>query len=251
MSQKLPGQAPKMLSGNGSTPKPRKKRISMRDRMPWLPYVLPLVLFVLLTGLEPTFRAVYPLFYAVKIVLVTVLLVVLWRFLPEAKPNPQGVGLAVALGVLLTVIWVAGDHLTEVAHLHFKFLGGREGYNPLTEIPNVFARDAFIAVRFFGLVIIVPIIEEVFYRGFLLRFVTDPDDFRRIPVGRFTGGALLFNVLLMAFSHPEWLVAAFFSLAMCSLVAKTRNVFACIVAHGVTNLFLGVYVLVSHQWQYW
>ena len=240
-----------MLPGNGSAPKPPKKRVSMRDRIPWLPYVLPLAAFLLLTGLEPTFEQFYPLFYMVKIIAVVATIVTLWRFLPEAKPQKQGIGLAVALGVLLTFVWVIGDQITGLLHLHLAFLGKRVGYNPFHEIANPVARTAFLAVRFVGLVVVVPIVEEIFYRGFLLRFVTDPDDFRRVPIGRFTPGAFLFNVALMAFSHPEWLVAAIFSMAMCSLVARTRNVFACIVAHGVTNLLLGIYVLVFHQWQYW
>ena len=251
MSQKLPGRAPKMLTGNGSAPKPPKKRVSMRDRIPWLPYVLPLALFLLLTGLEPTFEQFYPLFYTVKMAAVIAAIITVWRFLPEAYPRPQGVGLAVALGVALAFVWVIGDRVTDLLHLHFAFLGRRIGYNPFQEIANPVARAAFLVVRFLGLVVVVPIVEEVFYRGFLLRFVTDPDDFRRVPVGRFTLAAFLVNVVLMAFSHPEWVVAAIFSAAMCSLVARTRSVFACIVAHGVTNLLLGVYVLAFHQWQYW
>ena len=113
------------------------------------------------------------------------------------------------------------------------------------------ARAAFLAVRFFGLVVIVPIIEETFYRGFLLRYVTDLDDFRRAQTGTFSLGALGINVALFAFSHPEWLAAAIFALAMCGLLARTKNLFACIVAHAVTNLLLGLYVIHYGAWQYW
>jgi len=246
MPKNLPGQTPKRLTGNGAKPAaPRGWR--MRDKMPWLPSVLPLALFIMLTGLEETFKAVYPFYYTVKIVAVTALIVVLWRFLPEARPQRMGIGLAAALGVLLTFVWVLGDLYTP----HFKLLGSRMAYDPFQEIPNPVLRTLFLIVRFFGLAVIVPIIEEVFYRGFLLRFVTDPDDFRRVPIGRFSMGAFLFNIVLMAASHPEWLVAGIFSAAMCALIARTRNLFACIVAHGVTNLLLGAYVLQFHQWQYW
>ena len=247
MPKNLPGQTPKRLMGNGSTPKPPPRRWRMRDKMPWLPYVLPLALFILLTGLEDTFKAIYPFFYTVKIAAVTALVVLLWRFLPELRPQRNGVGLAAALGVLLTFIWVIGDQATP----HFKFLGSRIGYDPFQEIPNAAIRVLFLIVRFFGLVVVVPIVEEVFYRGFLLRYVTDPDDFRRVPLGRFSMVAFLFNIVFMAASHPEWLVAGIFSAAMCALIARTRKLFACIVAHGVTNLLLGVYVLHFHQWQYW
>lgn len=232
---------------NRDAPKPFRKRFSMREKLPWLPFVLPFAVYILLTGLDKTFEPVYPIYYTIKIAAVTALIAILWRFIPEARPNRNGLGLAAALGVVMTFVWVIGDHFTP----HFAFMGNRIGYNPFQEIANPAARWVFIAVRFFGLVVIVPIIEEVFYRGFLLRFVTDIDDFRRVPIGRFTLAAFLFNVVFMASSHPEWLVAAIFSAAMCSLIARTRNLFACIVAHGVTNLLLGVYVVQFHQWQYW
>ncbi len=245
MPNRLPGQTPKKLTGDGQKPGPTRR--TMRDKMPWLPYALPLIVFVLLTGLEPTFETIYPFFYAVKIAVVTGVLVVLWRFLPEARPQRTGLGLAAAMGVLLTFVWVIGDHFTP----HFKVLGTRIGYDPFQAIPNAFGRWAFLAIRLYGFVVIAPVVEEVFYRGFLLRFVTDPEDFRRVAIGRFTMGAFLFNVVLMAASHPEWLVAGIFSAAMCALVARTRSVFACIVAHGVTNLMLAAYIIQFHQWQYW
>ena len=59
------------------------------------------------------------------------------------------------------------------------------------------------------------------------------------------------SVVLFAASHPEWLAAAIFALALGLLLRATRNLFACVLAHGVTNLLLGIYVLHTGQWQYW
>lgn len=213
----------------------------------WLPYVAPLVLFLLLTGVEPHFAAHYPLVYTVKIILVSALLLSLRRHLSDARPGGNGIALATLTGVLLFFAWIGVDKITP----HFAFLGKREGYDPFAEIADARLRTAFLCVRFFGLCVIVPLVEEIFYRGFLLRFVTDLDDFRRVPLGKFSLGALAVNVVGMALSHPEWLAAALFSLSMCLLLARTRNLFACILAHGITNLMLGVYVLQTHDWKYW
>ena len=107
-------------------------------------------------------------------------------------------------------------------------------------------------MRFLGLVVVVPIVEELFYRGFLLRFVTDMDDFQARAAGNiFCPGASRCNVVLFALSHPEWLAAAIFALALCLLLRWTKNFSTCILAHGVTNLLLGVYILHTAQWQYW
>jgi hypothetical protein len=213
----------------------------------WVPYVAPLVVFLGLGALDDSFRSVYPVFYSVKILIVACVLAWSLPQIPEARPNVKGLLPAVAAGVLLCVLWVVVDRVTP----HFAFLGHRVGFNPIAAIPAPAQRYAFLAVRFFGLVVVVPFIEEIFFRGFLLRVVTDPDDFRRVPVGTFSAGALAVNVLFMAAAHPEWLSAALFSAAICLLYARTRSLFACVAAHSVTNLALGIYVLLTHNWRYW
>ncbi len=215
---------------------------------PWLPYAAPFGLFLLLTTLDGHVPpALFPLAYAVKIALVGGLLIALRGYFPEARPGGGGWAAATALGLALFFLWIAVDRHTP----HFAFLGTRTGFNPNREIATPAGIVFFLFVRFLGLVVVVPIIEELFYRGFLLRFVTDADDFRRVPVGTFSALALGINVVLFALSHPEWLAAAIFALALCLLLRWTKNLFTCILAHGVTNLLLGVYILHTGQWQYW
>lgn len=222
--------------------------MTLKALPPWLPYVAPFALFLLLTTLEGHVPpAAFPLAYAVKIALVGGLVIALRGFFPEARPGGGGWAAATALGLALCFLWITVDAHTP----HFAFLGTRKGFNPNREIATSAGVIFFLFVRFLGLVVVVPIVEELFYRGFLLRFVTDSDDFRRVPVGTFSALALLVNVALFALSHPEWLAAAIFALALCLLLRWTKNLFACILAHGVTNLLLGVYILHTGQWQYW
>ncbi len=214
----------------------------------WLPYVLPFGLFLLLTTIESHLPLpAYPVFYAVKIALVGGLLISLRGSFPEARPGGGGWAAATALGALLFFAWIFVDKHTP----HFAFLGTRTGYDPARELSSPLAVLLFLAVRFLGLVVVVPFVEELFYRGFLLRFVTDMDDFQKVPTGTFSALALLVNVGVFALSHPEWLAAAIFALALCGLLRWTRNFFTCVLAHGVTNLLLGVYILHTAQWQYW
>lgn len=191
--------------------------------------------------------SVFPIAYAVKMALVGGVIIALRGFFPEARPGGGGWAAATAVGVILGISWTWIDLHTP----HFAFLGTRTGFNPNREIATSAGIIFFLFVRFFGLVVVVPVAEELFYRGFLLRFVTDADDFRRVPVGTFSALALGVNVVLFALSHPEWLAAAIFALAMCLLLRWTKNLFTCILAHGVTNLLLGVYILHTGQWQYW
>ncbi len=222
--------------------------MTLKSLPPWVPYAAPFVLFLLMTMIDSHLPpAAFPLAYAVKMAVVGGAIVALRGFFPEARPGGGGWAAATALGVVLGITWTWIDLHTP----HFAFLGTRTGFNPNREIATPAGIVFFLFVRFLGLVVVVPIVEELFYRGFLLRFVTDVDDFRRVPTGTFSAPALLANVVLFALSHPEWLAAAIFALAMCLLLRYTKNLFTCILAHGVTNLLLGVYILHTGQWQYW
>ncbi len=222
---------------------------SMIAKLPaWVPYVLPFGLFLLLTTIESRLPlSVYPVFYTVKIALVGGVLMALRAAFPEARPGGSGWAVATALGAALFFLWIFVDAHTP----HFAFLGTRMAFNPSREIATPLGVLLFLAVRFLGLVVVAPLVEELFYRNFLLRFVTDMDDFKRVPVGTFSVAALLLSSGVFALSHPEWLAAAIFGLALCGLLRLTRNFWTCILAHGVTNLLLGVYVLHTAQWQYW
>jgi len=222
--------------------------MTMKTLPAWLPYVLPFGLFLLLTTIESHLPlAAYPVFYAVKIALVGGMLIALRGAFPEARPGGGGWAAATALGAILFFVWILVDAHTP----HFAFLGTRTAYNPARELSSPLAVLLFLVVRFLGLVVVVPFVEELFYRGFLLRFVTDMDDFKSVPTGTFSALALLVNVGVFALSHPEWLAAAIFALALCGLLRWTHNFWTCILAHGVTNLLLGVYILHTAQWQYW
>ena len=222
--------------------------MNLKSMPAWVPYVLPLGLFLLLTTVESHLPlSSYPVFYAVKIALVGGVLIALRGAFPEARPGGSGWAVATALGVVLFFAWIFVDTHTP----HFAFLGTRTAFDPSREIATPPGRFWFLAVRFLGLVVVAPLVEELFYRNFLLRFVTDMDDFRKVRLGTFSVSACLISSGVFALSHPEWLAAAIFALALCGLLRYTQNFWTCILAHGVTNLLLGVYVLHTARWQYW
>jgi CAAX prenyl protease-like protein len=96
----------------------------------------------------------------------------------------------------------------------------------------------------------VPVMEEIFWRSFMLRYLTQVD-FRRLAVGTFSASALWVTVAGSAVSHPEWLVAAIAGLLYALWLRRTASLFASIVAHATTNAALGAYVLTTGSWQYW
>ena len=219
------------------------------------PYVLPLAGFLALTGLEsylPSSAAGapspvwYPLGYALKIVIVSALLWFCrstWRDLAP-WPSNTALALSIATGLLVTALWVGLDG----SYPEIAVLGKRVAFDPST-MPPV-ARAGFLFLRMFGLVVVVPLVEEIFYRAFLMRWIVDPD-FTKVPIGKVTSAGLAVTTGVFAFSHPEWLPALLTGLAWGWLLWRTKSVSACVVSHATANLALGIYVLVTHEWKYW
>ena len=134
----------------------------------------------------------------------------------------------------------------------FLGLGGRPAFNPLDELSATPAwAYTFLAIRFIGLAVVVPIIEEFFLRGFLMRVVIR-ENWWTVPFGTVTTTAAVIGTAVPMLMHPGELFAAavWFSLVTW-LMVRTRNIWDCVAAHAVTNFLLGVYVVTQHEWQLW
>ncbi len=216
-------------------------------RNAWLPYVAPMATFLILTSCE-SYLSSYPLAYAIKMVVVTAVLIACrstWRDL-KPFPRPVDLAIAVALGLLIFFAWVGLDGYYPVS----KFMGGeRAEFNPNTLEPPV--RIGFLALRFYGLVLLVPVFEELFWRSFGIRYVIDPE-FTKVPVGKVTPMAAAVTSVVFALAHPaEWLPAILTGLAWAWLVHKSKSITACVISHAVTNLALGIYVMTTGHWKFW
>jgi len=214
---------------------------------PWLPYVAPMAAFLLLTAAEDAWPGGYAVAYVAKVAVVTAVAWACrstWRDLAP-RPGPAALGLAIALGLGIAALWVGLDPYTP----RLPFQGGaRVGFDP-HRLPTP-GRYGFLAARLYGLVVLVPLVEELFWRSFLIRWVINPD-FTRVPVGRVTLTAAAVTSALFALAHPEWLAALITGLAWAWLLQRTGSVSACVASHMAANLGLGVYVLAAGDWKFW
>ena len=107
---------------------------------------------------------------------------------------------------------------------------------------------AFLAVRAAGLVAVVPLVEELFLRGFLMRYAVK-EDFWTVPFGLLAPMAAVACGIYAVVSHPSEAVAALGWFGIVSgIAAATRRPIDCILCHAATNLALGAYVLATGEW---
>lgn len=153
-----------------------------------------------------------------------------------------------AAGVALVVPWVALAILQRDSGWGFGF-GAREGFNPFAAFGDTSAAARlFVALRLVGLVVAVPIAEELFVRGFLTRYVVN-EEFWRVPFGTLSAVVLAAAAVYGVATHPpEALAAAVWFPSVNWIASRTRQPIDCILAHAGTNLALGAYVLATGSW---
>src|SRR5215203_3127911 len=219
---------------------------SLRDQRSVVAYAAPIVVFGVLTALEGYVPAgFYPAAYIAKVAVVTATLAYFRGPLADIHRSWTVVPLAVVVGLVIVGEWLLIDKLVPYPHI-----GTRVGYDTFEAIGSAGLRWAFLVARLYGLVLVVPVMEELFWRSFLLRYATTVD-FTSLAVGQFSVAAFWIMVAVSAVAHPEWLVAAIASGLFAWLLRTTGSLFAAIVAHAVANAALGAYILVTGEWQYW
>lgn len=210
-----------------------------------VPYVGPIVIFGIFGAAEGYLPVtVYPAAYVIKVIAVTAALWYWREALRDLRFSASVVLPAVAVGLVVFVSWIAIDKLIPYPHL-----GSRVGFDP-TSIASDGPRLAFIGIRLAGLALMVPVMEEVFWRSFLLRYVTN-ERFRSIPIGTFSTQALAVVLAASMIAHSEWIAAGVANLAYSLFLKRSRSLFSVVLAHAVTNAALGAYILATREWQYW
>jgi uncharacterized protein len=241
-------------------------RTNLLQRHHWVTFLLPFVVFMLAGSLEPTPEKLggasiglaipytyYPWVYAGKIVLTLAAIAAVWPGYRQFSPRPTP--LAIIVGAVGGVLWVGLCLLPFLNRFGLGWLigaGSRSAFNPFRELAgHPFWAWTFLAVRFLGLVAVVPLIEEFFLRGFVMRLVVDRD-WWDVPFGKANRLAIVLGTALPMLMHPGELLAAAVWFSMITwLMLRTRNIWDCVAAHAITNLILGIYVVYQNTPEAW
>jgi uncharacterized protein len=172
--------------------------------------------------------------------------------LPVLKGRLEKPFLSILIGIAVFVIWVAPDFLVPSWHHFILFDNGIMGHPAGNTPPASKSDPIFLAFRIAISVIAVPILEELFWRGWMIRWVINPHQFESLPLGAYTPVAFWAVALLFASEHGSfWDVGLAAGIIYNWWIMRTRSLWDCILAHAVTNGMLAAYVIGAGQWQYW
>lgn len=211
-------------------------------------YIAPFVAYVGVMAAEhallPGSQVLYPIRFVVT--LAVILLVsrpyINWR--PSAPLASIGVGIAVFL------IWIAPDRLFHYRHF-WLFENSITGTASSSIAPDLKGAAWFLGLRALGSMTLVPIAEELFWRGWLMRWLIRTD-FEKVPLGTYTAGAFWIVAALFASEHgPYWEVGLIAGAIYNWWIIRTKNLADCMLAHAVTNGVLAAWVITTGDWQYW
>jgi CAAX prenyl protease-like protein len=101
---------------------------------------------------------------------------------------------------------------------------------------------------------VVALVEELFWRGFLMRFVLKPDgDYWMVPFGKASWVSYLVVTAAVVLIHtqPDWPAAFVWGTLVYGVAVWTRSLLACVVMHGVANFLMGWYALEFGKYGLW
>lgn len=229
--------------------------------------VAPFVIFLALTSCQGQFGAASAYWFYLAKTLIAIWLI--WAMRPFVSEMRWAVSWeAVVVGIGVFVMWVGLDpfypHPGEILHNYiYPFLkkiglgllcsdsNSEKFWNPNDQFgKGTVLAWLMIATRTLGPTLVVPPLEEVFYRSFLYRYLAKPD-FLSVPLNRFLPIPFLVTAAVFGLSHYQWLAGILCGMAYQGLVLRKNRLGDAMTAHAITNFLLSIWVVWRGAWQFW
>lgn len=204
--------------------------------LPAVPYLAPLGLQLFLTLLSAAFSHDIDVFYPARIVLVIAVLLFFRRVYEESQLWSAPDLRAIPLGLLVYGLWIGLIPATAAA-------------DPRDQMPVTFGL-LWIAARLVGSGFVVPVVEELAFRGYLLRRLQGYD-FQSVSQRSLTVSSVVISSLAFGLLHQAWFAATLAGIVYAFTAALRGKLVDAIVAHCVTNLCIAVHVVVLSRWDLW
>lgn len=211
---------------------------------------LPFGVFIALMLLEPVLEPILPAaldprwLYGIRSLVVGVVLALLWRQFHELRDTERASagdwGLGIGLGILVFLLWI---------NLDFKPLAFApdQGFDPTV---GDRVHLGFLITRIAGAALVVPVMEELFWRSFILRWL-QKSTFLKVDPRSLRWSPILISSLVFASEHRLWFAGILAGVAYAWLYKRSGNLWVPIVSHAITNFLLGIYVVATAAWWFW
>lgn len=155
------------------------------------------------------------------------------------------------VGIAVFILWILPDVLFPQYRQHWLLQNDITGHLSSSLAATDRLDPLVLASRTLRAVVLVPIIEELFWRAWLIRWLISPK-FERIRLGTYQAQSFWITAAMFASEHgPFWDVGLIAGIAYNWWMVRTRSLGDCILAHAVTNACLCGYILATHRWEYW
>lgn len=221
----------------------------MLKHYPAVPYIAPFATVLVFLALWPKLPFEPSWTWPVAVLIGGAVCLLSWP--RELSTAPARWPASIAIGAAVFLLWIAPDllfpHYRDSALFSNQILGRVHSSLP----PEALHSAWVLAWRTARAVLVVPIAEELFWRGWLLRWLIN-SDFQRAPLGAYSPFAFWVTAALFASEHgPYWDVGLATGVIYNWWMIRTKSVASCVLMHAVTNGLLSAYVIVYNQWQYW
>jgi CAAX prenyl protease-like protein len=145
------------------------------------------------------------------------------------------------VGTFVCLVWI----------LAARFLLPASGMpEKLASLPAAL-RGFWIVSRVTGSVLVVPIAEELAYRGYLMRRLVNAD-FESVSFRSVRWLALTVTAIAFGLAHGVlWLPGIVAGLAYGLILVRRGSLGEAVAAHATTNALIAAGVLAGNQWQLW
>jgi hypothetical protein len=179
--------------------------------------------------------------------LVAGLLALLWKHYTElhgrVRIAPRHLALAVGVGFAVFATWIAFDRGWAALE------SSSGGFVPLH--PDGRLDVTLAALRLAGLGLVVPVMEEIFWRSFLLRWIERPNDFLTLDPRCVGVIPVILTSVLFASEHALWFAGLVAGVSYTFVYMRSRNLQAAVLSHAITNITLGAWILATDNWRLW
>ena len=216
---------------------------------PSAPYVIPFAAFLLFLVLSDRAPANPVWESPARVIAMGVICFYCWP--QHCKLQVVAPVAGVVLGIAVFILWIAPDVLIPGYRNSVLFQNRFVGQVHSSISSATLQSWWVLGWRSIRAIVIVPVVEELFWRAWLMRWLIRPD-FESVPLGSYSAASFFIVAVLFGLEHgPYWDVGLLTGFIYNWWMIRTKSLADCILVHGVTNACLCGYVIWAGQWQYW